>query len=205
MSTVPVVIIGAGPTGLTAATLLGQYGVESLVLDRWESVYPQPRAVHLDDEVYRVLARMGAAEQFAAITRPCQGLRLLDRDMRVLAEFRRGTATGRHGYPEANMLDQPVLEDGRRFDDVAGGRFAVVTTADAAPEHRAEVEERGGVLVPAAPGTPLHRWLRRAHATAAIVRPDGTVLRAGCNLSELRAALPNFTPRSGRIRTGGLP
>ena len=110
MSTVPVVIIGAGPTGLTAATLLAQYGVECLLLDRWESVYLQPRAVHLDDEIYRVLVRMGVAEQFAAITRPCHGLRLLDRDMRVLAEFRRGTATGRHGYPEANMFDQPVLE-----------------------------------------------------------------------------------------------
>ena len=53
---VPVVVVGAGPTGITAATLLGQYGVECLVLDRCESVYPQPRAVHLDDEIYRVLA-----------------------------------------------------------------------------------------------------------------------------------------------------
>ena len=52
---VPVVIVGAGPTGLTAATLLGQYGVECLVLERWEAVYPQPRAVHLDDEIYRIL------------------------------------------------------------------------------------------------------------------------------------------------------
>lgn len=31
---VPVVIVGAGPAGVTAATLLGQYGVECLVLDR---------------------------------------------------------------------------------------------------------------------------------------------------------------------------
>jgi 3-(3-hydroxy-phenyl)propionate hydroxylase len=107
---VPVVVVGAGPTGLTTATLLGQYGVECLVLDRWGSVYPQPRAVHLDDEVYRVLARLGVGEQFAAVSRPGQGLRLLGRDLRVLAEFRRGTATGRHGYPEANMFDQPVLE-----------------------------------------------------------------------------------------------
>jgi 3-(3-hydroxy-phenyl)propionate hydroxylase len=38
-----VVIVGAGPTGLTAATLLAQYGVECRVVDRWESVYPQPR------------------------------------------------------------------------------------------------------------------------------------------------------------------
>jgi 3-(3-hydroxy-phenyl)propionate hydroxylase len=104
---VTVVIVGAGPTGLTAATLLGQYGIECLVLDRWDSVYPQPRAVHLDDEVYRLLDRLGVRAEFAAISRPSNGLRLLDRRMRVLAEFRRGT---RYGYPEANMFDQPELE-----------------------------------------------------------------------------------------------
>jgi 3-(3-hydroxy-phenyl)propionate hydroxylase len=91
---VPVVIVGAGPTGLTAATLLARYGVECLVLDRWASVYPRPRAVHLDDEVYRILARLGLREQFAAISWPCQGLRLVDRGMRVLAEFRRDADQG---------------------------------------------------------------------------------------------------------------
>lgn len=106
----PVVIVGAGPTGLTAATLLGQYGVECLILDRWASVYPMPRAVHLDDEIYRILARLGLREEFAAISRRCHGLRLVDRDLRTLAEFQRGTDRGRHGYPEANMFDQPELE-----------------------------------------------------------------------------------------------
>ena len=84
---VPVVIVGAGPTGVTAATLLAQYGVDCLVLDRWPDVYPQPRAVHLDDEIYRIVARLGIADEFAAISRPAHGLRLLDNTMRVLAEF----------------------------------------------------------------------------------------------------------------------
>ncbi|MEH0841213.1 bifunctional 3-(3-hydroxy-phenyl)propionate/3-hydroxycinnamic acid hydroxylase [Micromonospora sp. CPCC 205711] len=110
MRTVPVVIVGAGPTGLTAATLLAQYGVECLILDRWESVYPQPRAVALDDEVHRILARLGLRDAFAAISRPHRGLRLLDRNMRVLAEFQRDTTPSRHGYPQGSMFDQPELE-----------------------------------------------------------------------------------------------
>ena len=110
MTTVPVVIVGAGPTGITAATLLAQYGVDCLVLDRWANVYPQPRAVHLDDEIYRVVARLGISDEFAAISRPAQGLRLLDPTMRVLAEFRRDTALSEHGFPQANMFDQPELE-----------------------------------------------------------------------------------------------
>ena len=108
--TVPVVIVGAGPVGLTAATLLGQYGVNCLVLDRWDGVYPQPRAVHLDDEIYRVLTRLGIAKQFAAVSRPTRGLQLVDRNHRVFALFDRAGDQGRHGHPRANMFDQPELE-----------------------------------------------------------------------------------------------
>jgi 3-(3-hydroxy-phenyl)propionate hydroxylase len=107
---VPVIIVGAGPTGITAATLLAQCGVDCLVLDRWPGVYPQPRAVHLDDEIYRVVARLGIAEEFAAISRPTLGLRLLDKRFRVLAEFNRDTSRSVHGFPQANMFDQPEFE-----------------------------------------------------------------------------------------------
>jgi 3-(3-hydroxy-phenyl)propionate hydroxylase len=107
---VPVVIAGAGPTGITAATLLAQQGLACVVLDRWPDVYPQPRAVHVDDEICRVIARLGVAEEFAAISRPTLGLRLLDRRLRVLAEFHRDPARSPNGFPQANMFDQPELE-----------------------------------------------------------------------------------------------
>lgn len=106
---IPVVIVGAGPTGITAATLLAQYGIQCLVLERYEDVYPQPRAVHADDEVCRILARVGIYNEFAAISRPALGLRLLEPNMQVLAEFGRDT-TSVHGFPQANMFDQPELE-----------------------------------------------------------------------------------------------
>lgn len=107
---VPVVVVGAGPTGITAATLLAQYGVDSLILERWPGVYPQPRAVHLDDEIYRVLARLGIADEFAAISRPTLGLRLLDNRFNILAEFDRDRSLSQNGFPQANMYDQPELE-----------------------------------------------------------------------------------------------
>ncbi|MUL85592.1 MULTISPECIES: bifunctional 3-(3-hydroxy-phenyl)propionate/3-hydroxycinnamic acid hydroxylase [unclassified Mycolicibacterium] len=107
---VPVVIVGAGPAGIAAATLLGQYGVDCLVLDRHETVYPLPRAVHADDEVYRILARLGIGEEFAAHRRSALGLRLIDPNMRVLTEIPRSTEPSANGFPQMNMFDQPELE-----------------------------------------------------------------------------------------------
>ncbi|WP_431956952.1 bifunctional 3-(3-hydroxy-phenyl)propionate/3-hydroxycinnamic acid hydroxylase [Nocardia lijiangensis] len=110
MRTIPVVLVGAGPTGLTAATLLAHYGIESLILERWEGVYPQPRAVHLDGEIRRIVERLGVGAEFDAISRPALGLRLIDPERRVLAQFDRDPDGDRNGHPEANLFDQPELE-----------------------------------------------------------------------------------------------
>ncbi|MCI2417463.1 bifunctional 3-(3-hydroxy-phenyl)propionate/3-hydroxycinnamic acid hydroxylase [Saccharopolyspora sp. K220] len=139
----PVVIVGAGPTGLTAATLLAQRGFGCVVLDRWESIYPQPRAVHLDDEVYRILARLGVRDEFAAISWPCRGLRLITPEMRVLAEFARDATRGKHGYPEANMFDQQQLETVLRANLK---RFATATLRGNT-EVTAVAQDSGQVLV----------------------------------------------------------
>ncbi|MBR9769206.1 MAG: NAD(P)-binding protein, partial [Rhodobacteraceae bacterium] len=48
--TVPVVIVGSGPTGLTAGLLLAAYGVRSIILEKNAAPLDIPRAIVLDDE-----------------------------------------------------------------------------------------------------------------------------------------------------------
>ncbi|MFJ8935745.1 bifunctional 3-(3-hydroxy-phenyl)propionate/3-hydroxycinnamic acid hydroxylase [Streptomyces sp. NPDC102365] len=104
-----VIVIGGGPAGVSVATLLGQRGVRVVVIERHHDVYPLPRAVHLDDEVYRILYQLGVGEKFAALTRPASGLRLVDGRHRELATLPRARRTAA-GLPQANMFDQPDLE-----------------------------------------------------------------------------------------------
>ena len=105
-----VIVVGAGPVGCTAALLLADVGVPVILLERHTRPHPLPRAVHLDDEVARILYRIGVSDGFLSRSRSCSGLRLLDAGHRVMAEFRREHEVGVHGFPQANMFHQPDLE-----------------------------------------------------------------------------------------------
>ncbi|MCZ4551451.1 bifunctional 3-(3-hydroxy-phenyl)propionate/3-hydroxycinnamic acid hydroxylase MhpA [Gordonia rubripertincta] len=106
----PVVIVGAGPVGVVCALLLARRGIASVILERHREPYALPRAVHLDDEVFRILQAIGIADEFAPQTRPMPGMRLVDGRGRVMTEFTRDTGDGRNGFPPDSMFDQPDLE-----------------------------------------------------------------------------------------------
>jgi 3-(3-hydroxy-phenyl)propionate hydroxylase len=90
------------------------------------------------------------------------------------------------------LCPNPVLADGKRLDDVVGARFAVVTSSPLDPSQQDEMASRGTVVVTAHPETDLDLWLRAGRATAAVVRPDRTVLCASRNLAEVCIAVPVF-------------
>jgi 3-(3-hydroxy-phenyl)propionate hydroxylase len=58
-----VVVVGHGPTGAIAASLLGDKGIRTLAIDRQRDVYDKPRAIAIDHEIFRLLDNLGAAER----------------------------------------------------------------------------------------------------------------------------------------------
>ena len=104
-----VLIIGAGPTGLTVAHLLSAQGVEAVVVERAATTADQPRAVSLDDESLRMLQAAGVAEAVYATIVPGTGTRYYDARGRLLVHAR-GALGEPLGHPIKSPFDQPEFD-----------------------------------------------------------------------------------------------
>jgi 3-(3-hydroxy-phenyl)propionate hydroxylase len=118
---VDVVIVGAGPSGLTLANILGLQGVQTLIVDERDSLIDYPRGVGLDDEALRTFQSIGLVDRVLPHTVPNQILRFFDGKRRLLAEM--APPDARFGWPKRNgfvqpMVDAELLGGLERFDHV---------------------------------------------------------------------------------------
>jgi 3-(3-hydroxy-phenyl)propionate hydroxylase len=116
-----IVIVGAGPVGLTLANILGLQGVRTIVVEERDTLIDYPRGVGLDDEALRTFQAIGLAERVLPHTVPNQILRFFDAKRRLLAEM--APPDARFGWPKRNgfvqpMVDAELLSGLNRFDHV---------------------------------------------------------------------------------------
>ena len=83
-----VAVVGAGPTGLTLANLLGQAGVRVVLIERNQTTVEAPRAVSIDDESLRTMQAIGLADAVIKERRPRLWLTLFQPGGEVLPQSR---------------------------------------------------------------------------------------------------------------------
>jgi 3-(3-hydroxy-phenyl)propionate hydroxylase len=134
---VDVAVVGAGPTGLMTANLLGARGLRVRVFEAGPELIDFPRGVGMDDETLRTFQHAGLVDAVLPHTVPHQLLVFVDARQRDLARL--APPTAEFGWPRRNGFVQPladrVLLDGlARFESVHVHWSSLVTGLSQDPD-----------------------------------------------------------------------
>ncbi|MCA3859749.1 MAG: FAD-dependent monooxygenase, partial [Burkholderia sp.] len=104
-----VAIVGYGPTGLVAASMLGRAGHRVIVLERWPTPYGLPRLTHIDGETARIVQASADVDHALRNAKAVDTYHYCDANGDLLLEL---NWTGRAcGYPAHISIYQPDIED----------------------------------------------------------------------------------------------
>ena len=166
-----VLIVGAGPTGLTAAVRLAQLGIPYLILDARPGPTQTSNAALVHASTIELFSELGVADKLVAAGRKIQRIAMVDRE-RTLAHVDLTAIPST--YPFALSVPQSVTEDIllRRLAGLGGSIRR---------SHRVEAlgQQRGGYLVTGsmetssgpAPFAIRARYVVGADGSHSVVRP----------------------------------
>lgn len=103
-----VAVIGYGPTGATAANLLGRLGLNVVVIERDPDVFGRARAISTDEEVMRIWQSVGLADRLERDMLPDRPLAWVDAKGVPFVETTM-TPVG-CGHPPQLFLYQPAVD-----------------------------------------------------------------------------------------------
>ena len=109
MNDADVVVVGAGPSGLTAALTLARAGVSVLLIEAGPEPGSLSRASTFHPPTLDLLDHLGAGKDLIALGRLARRVQYRDRHLGVLAEFDMGVLAGRTGHPYRLQIEQRVL------------------------------------------------------------------------------------------------
>jgi 3-(3-hydroxy-phenyl)propionate hydroxylase len=163
MATYDIAVIGYGPTGATAANLLGGLGLKVVVIERDPDIYGRARAISTDEEVMRIWQSVGLADRLQADMLPNRPVAFVDAD--GVAFMESALAGGASGHPAQQFLYQPAVDQVLRQ---GVERFA--TNVEVLLEHeclRVLNTDRDVELMLADLRTDELRWVRASYVIAA--------------------------------------
>jgi len=106
--TYDVAVIGYGPTGATAANLLGQLGLKVLVIERDPDVYGRARAISTDEEVMRIWQSVGLADRLQQDMLSDRPLNFVDANGVPFIDLK--ISSRGSGHPPQQFLYQPAVD-----------------------------------------------------------------------------------------------
>jgi 3-(3-hydroxy-phenyl)propionate hydroxylase len=105
-----VAIVGYGPSGATAAALLGQAGHRVYVCDRSTEVYAKPRAIALDHEIMRVFQQLGIAAAIEPHTEPFTDSCFYGADGRLIRRMTMVAPPYPQAWTPSMVFTQPAVD-----------------------------------------------------------------------------------------------
>jgi len=176
-----VVVVGAGPVGMTAAALLAARGVAVTVLERNPSTSDEPKAISIDDEALRTFQAAGLAPRLERIIVPGTGTRYYDAAGRAVFQARSGWPY-RLGHPFKNPFAQPDLE--RELADHLRG--CAVVDLRMATEVAGVVQDGSGVSITTVAGEQLRaRYVLGCDGGRSAVREQLGIAMVGRSFDEV--------------------
>lgn len=103
-----VAIVGYGPVGATAANLLGQRGLNVVVIERDPDIYFRARAISTDEEVVRIWQQARLADRLNADMQPGAGANFVDANGVSFAKLM--PADRGNGHPPQQFIYQPAVD-----------------------------------------------------------------------------------------------
>ncbi|MEG3632901.1 FAD-dependent oxidoreductase [Micromonospora palythoicola] len=189
-----VLVVGAGPTGLTAALTLARRGVEVTVVDKREQPAVTSRAAVVHAYTLEVLDRIGAGGALVARGLRSARFSVRDRD-RVLVTVPFGKLPSRHRY--ALMVSQSVTEE------VLTDRLAEAGVPVLRPYRLTGLHRDGDGVVADLDGTNVRaRWVVGADGINSTVRELSGITFTGPAGSEESFVLADVRVDSGLPRDG---